>query len=483
MATSPFDNLTQAFAPQTQQAQLSTDQTRLLMQALRAEQGQRAYNANRPPQLDFNVDARTPFEGIAKGIGSGLSNGLQLRAYGQQNRALQQQQQQQQTYLAQQQALLQQQAQAESGRQTNYLGSLKSNPAYANLVMPYEMGNASTRGDIEKLVADNEAKRTFTPLLGTASGQGEFNKQNAIRTGAEGLGYGANNLEVGGAPQPVAINNYRMLTGQTPTLTQDLEKTEFANISQDLANRKAGTELGVLPQQLAQGLAKGDLDIEKQQYDNQIRKIEASFEEQAQSLKIRKDEQGLSDITNGRNLFNQLRDSGELYSTDPQKQALIQGQLGVYGIKWDAPASGFTPIKGKDDVVYLLDKATGKLGKIEKDGTVKTWNALGASPPGGTSATTASTATPTVNAPPAIDISKLTPAQQREMGRQAAQKTVSDVIAGANNKVQEVKGRVDTARGYGNMFEGATGIRPIDALSPYLPFPFNFINNAVPREN
>ena len=286
MATSPFDNLTQAFAPQTQQAQLSTDQTRLLMQALRAEQGQRAYNANRPPQLDFNVDARTPFEGIAKGIGSGLSNGLQLRAYGQQNRALQQQQQQQQTYLAQQQALLQQQAQAESARQTNYLGSLKSNPVYAPLVMPYEMGNTTTRGDIEKLVADNEAKRTFTPLLGTATGQGKFNENRAIIDGAAGLGYGPNNLEVGGVPQAAKINYYRGLTGDnTPTLTPDLKKTQLVNEEIRLGNQTRSLKNDYLPLEQSTKLLTDKANMQIKQIEAAAKQAQIDLDIEAGGLK------------------------------------------------------------------------------------------------------------------------------------------------------------------------------------------------------
>lgn len=318
-----------------------------------------------PPQLQTQVEARTVGEGIMKGVGLGLGNLGQQIQYGRRQKAFEDMAAQQQQAQNSQRALIQAQIQAEQDRQ---MGVQRLLPEAVQPI--YGTASPEQRALIEKANADARTKSAYAKDIGAAAGTEEIGKKDVILSRAQQV---AGPLEQNGVPQPAAINAYNFYTGQQPTTTQDIAKAELGNVGADLGNQKAKMELGVLPQKLADDQAKAKLDIEKQQYDNLISKVNSDFAETEKRLKIKQDQLGLKDSATGKALFQQLQESGDLYNKDPGKQAEIQAQLGVYGIKWNPPDSGYTTIKGKDGKIWLMDKMSGRVGKLEKDGRVKTW--------------------------------------------------------------------------------------------------------------
>jgi hypothetical protein len=125
-----------------------------------------------------------------------------------------------------------------------------------------------------------------------------------------------------------------------------------------------------------QKVDKGALDIERAGYDNQIKAVEAANAETEKRLSITKSQQEMKDYAKAHQLWEQLKGTGALYTNDPNKQAEIQAQLAMGGIKWDPPNSNYTTVKNKDGSFWMLDKTNGQIGKVGKDGKVSQWQPL-----------------------------------------------------------------------------------------------------------
>lgn len=215
---------------------------------------------------------------------------------------------------------------------------------------------------------------------------------------AEGLGEGAGKVEGvmwqnhylpdasafnTSTPTPSDLNTYHRITGHAPTTLQDVNSKDLANQTADVKLQQEKNTLTAQPTVIRQDLAKGQQDITKNQLDIQIKGVEAQFAEAEKrasiankNLQNQKDRQALTDTANGRNLFQKLQKSGDLYTTDPAKQAQIQAQLGVFGVKWNPPNSSYKSVKDKSGKIWLLDENSGQVGQLDKNGKVTKWQSL-----------------------------------------------------------------------------------------------------------
>jgi hypothetical protein len=371
--------LADASAQQAQMSQLMTeDQYKQLM----AVYDPKVNLANNTAIQNQNPDAPKLQIGVTKGdmgemLGQGLSGGLnnyyamkgykqQQQAYKDISQAYQQDRQRQIDIMTQQQRAYQQQ----QAGQAEWIQ--KHRPDQAPL---YQYGTPEQRADMIK----REIGLGYAPAEGTAEGQKQVGKGQAINAAVSGLPP----VERNGIPIPAQIDARRNIQGFAPTTTVDVNQGVLGNQQAAAGLQKTRNELSVQPTQLAQEVELNKLKIAQEQ-------VNAQFAEQEKQLAIKKEQlahkQGTLDyqkgleeykrFDQGRMLFKQFQDSGALNATDPVKQQQIQAQLGIYGIKYNPPSSSFQTVKRKDGTIYMLDKNTGQLGKLEKDGTVKTWQDL-----------------------------------------------------------------------------------------------------------
>lgn len=329
------------------------------------------------PQLQFGTNATGIGGGIVQGLGNAVNNTLQLRSYGQQQDRVKQYEQQQQHLadLSQQRDLAAaQQQQRDLAKQDTFLQTLPEN------VRPYY--EQSDKEGRRKILYD-----LSQPGLGALVGQG---KAAEAQASAQGLGDAAGTQKVAEIMRankalteagvnintPQGQNLFRAILGFDPTTQTDLDAKKTNNMKAGVDLRKAQNELGAQPQMIQNTLDKESLQLTEAMLNNEIKGVEAKFAEEEKKLKIQNDKRGMLDLTAGRDLFRQLRDTGKLGTNDPMEQAKIQAQLGVYGIKYNPPSSGYATIKNKDKSVWLLDKATGMVGALDKNGKVKRWQPL-----------------------------------------------------------------------------------------------------------
>ena len=388
----PFANLGSAFEAQKQQSQLAqllSEEQFKRLQALSDPQNNLALARasasaqGNYPSFDPTVQASGIGEGLIKGVAKGIAHVPEQLAYNRQRREIGLAQQYAQQAQAQQRELVMnqitaQQQQAQAAQQ--HLS--QTNPQLASL---YVYMSPEGRQSLLSGIGTREIGLQYAPKEAVAK---EIGNQQVRQAQAQELGQVP--LEVGGIPQPNALNQYQNIYGRAPITSVDVEKGLLGNTSQRLQNAEQANKLSVQPQQLQQDIAKGALGITGATLDNQIKSVEAQFADQEARLNVKRDQlandrNSLSykksideykQYEKGKSLFQALQESGELASSDPIKQAQIQAQLGLLGVKYNPPSSGFTTIKNKSGAIYLLDKATGKVGKLERDGQVKQWQTL-----------------------------------------------------------------------------------------------------------
>ncbi|MCE3234541.1 MAG: hypothetical protein K0Q50_721 [Vampirovibrio sp.] len=368
--------LADTYKAQTEQAELAkymTDEQYKNLMAVQdntnnlALQRQAASAAASAPQLRFNA------EGFADGVGNGIGNYYAMKGYKQQERAYQDLIQQERAAQTQKRELILNKINAEKERTLGQQGLIEQKrPDLAPL---YQYGTPEQRNQI----MTKEIGLGYAPAEGTAEGEKQVNKGRAINTAVSQMPP----VERNGMPIPAQVDARRNIMGFAPTTTVDVNKEVLGN-KQAAANLKESeNKLSVQPTQLQQ-------DIELKNLEIAIKQIDAQFADQEKQLNIKREQlahrQGSLDykkaledykrFDQGRQLFKQMQEDGSLESNDPAKQAQLQAQFGIYGIKYNPPSSSFQTIKKKDGTIYMLDKNSGQIGKLEKDGTVKTWQDL-----------------------------------------------------------------------------------------------------------
>lgn len=304
-------------------------------------------------------------DSVAQGIGAGVNNFMSVRGYKQKQQAYQNVANAYQQAQAQQRELVLGQIAADQQRRQRAVGVLPEqvrgiygvlDPTSQNTML----GNAATK----------EVGVAYTPKEAIAKEVGARQVRQM-----QGQEYGDAPMEVGGIPIPSRINQYQQIYGNAPVTTVDVNKGILANQGALITNQKAGNELSVQPQQLQQEIQAKALDI-------QIKQVEAQFAEQEKILQIKRDQlanqkgtldykKGLEEykrFEQGQMLFKSLQDSGALNTQDPNKQAEIQAQLGINGIKWNPPNAKYSTIKHKGGAVYQVDNTNNMVRELINKG-------------------------------------------------------------------------------------------------------------------
>jgi len=381
-ADNAFPNLGQAFDAQQEQAGLAkllTDEQFKQIQALNdpannlALSKQIAQAQSNRPQYQFGVSGDNAGEILSSGLGGGIKNYMSGKQYGQQVQAYQNMQKAYQQDLAKQRELVMGQIEAD---QTRRQGFGKQLPQELQTIYPY-LSPAQ-----QEALQTTEVGRLYTPLKGTAEGQGQVNKGKAINAGVAEVGP----VETNGIPIPTKVDAVHNIQGHAPTTTVDVNKAILANKGQLIQNQSEANKLGVQPQQLQQ-------DIEAKGLDIAVKRVQAQFAEQEKILSIKRDQlanlkgtleykKGLEEykrFEQGQQLFKTLQESGALNTSDPGKQSEIQAQLGIFGIKYDPPNAKYSTIKHKDGAIYQVDNNTNMVRELINKGgkpTYGAWQAL-----------------------------------------------------------------------------------------------------------
>ncbi len=387
MAGQPlYSSLSNPFQAQEEQARLSAllsdAQNRQLLQmyspaAVGAQARGYAALAPDPPKLQFGIDNSDPSQALSLGIGNGINNYFAMRNY----------RQQQSLYndLAGQykQAELARQKQvadlAENARQKQLSGTTLTSTlldpaatteARRNALINYSRYDG---GETAKELAKIGREASTAPLVGTGEGQKDLAKAEAKIAGAQAHPlYSAQ-----GVPQAAGIDARRTILGFDPTTTTDLNQKEATLRSTQIANATNEGKLAEQPREFQRQEANFQLDLVKKQVDNEIAVIRKRFEPILQQQALdrgelgnQKDKDSLERARNGQILVNSLMDSGELYTTDPKKQAHFQAVFAAYGLDnpYKGMPTGYDTLLQKDGNALILDKSTGLVHSVDSKG-------------------------------------------------------------------------------------------------------------------
>lgn len=374
--------LSDSFNAQTEQAQQSELMTKEQLQQLQslidpstnlALMSRQAQVAGDTPGLKFGFSSSNPASMLAEGIGGGINNYYAMKGHRQQQQMYQDIIAQNQRAQAEKRDLLMGQINAQARQdqdQLDYIG--KTRP---DLLPLARVANREQRA----AMMTKEIGLGYAPAEGTAEGQKQVSKGQAVNTAVSQMPP----VERNGIPIPAQVDARHNIQGYAPTTTVDVNRDVIANKKSMVDLKQGENQLSVQPTQLQQ-----DIELKKLQIAQQV--VEAQFAEQEKQLKIKRDQlankqgsldykKGLEEykrFEQGQRLFNQFKEDGSLQSNDPIKQAQMQAQLGLYGVKYNPPNASYQTIKRKDGSIYMLDKTSGQIGKLEQDGTVKTWQDL-----------------------------------------------------------------------------------------------------------
>jgi hypothetical protein len=342
-----FAQLQNVFAPQQQMQLQTAANLKALTQQYNAQNaGLRGINTLAglypdAPKLQFGSTGDSLTEGLASGLGNGVNNFLAVKGYQRQNQMAQDLASQ---YQQQQQAardLAQRQEQDTIAQEQNQYRTLEG--VDPRLAQAYAYSDREGR---KKLWGDMAATR-ITPLTGTAEGEKQVNQGQVINNAVAKLPP----IELGGIPQPSAIDNVAQIRGKAPTLSLDLNKKELDNQQADVSLQKDKNSLVAQPEQLKQ-------QIIGVQLDNNNKMVTAKYAD----AKAKADlllAQGKVDEAN--RLTASLDDGMTLYNDYVARyNKLTPGQIKLFNSKMKAIKAPFE----------LPEKAEPKYQAISKDGKV-----------------------------------------------------------------------------------------------------------------
>lgn len=358
-----FANLQNVFAPQQQMALQTAANLKALTQNLNtANTGLRGMGTLAgaypdAPKLQFGVNADSVGEGIVQGLGNAVNNTLALRNYGQQTRAVKdlaaQYQQQRQAALE----LAQRQEQDAAAQEQNQYRTLSEQ--YPDLAQAYAYSDREGR---KKLWGDMAATR-ITPITGTAEGQKQVNQGQVINQAVNAMPP----IELGGMPQPGAMDNVRQIRGTAPTTSLDVTKSYLANQQADVNLQKDKNTLAAQPEQLKQQIIGAQLDNNNKMVTAKYADAKAQADLLLAQGKVDEANRLTASLDEGMKLYNDYATRYDKLT--PGQIKLFNSQMKAIKAPFELPEKNvpkYQAISKDGKVQQLFDPVTGQVVKAPK---------------------------------------------------------------------------------------------------------------------
>lgn len=359
LAQDPFQDTPQltGFAPAEQAAQATAAQ---LPDVDAVDYASMVRPFGRAPQMQgINVNATGIGDGLAQGISQGITGGLNMRA----------QQQWQDDYRNARAAELRYKAMQDAAAQEAEYNKLH---AYDQYLTPEQQAlNTASGGNYVNTTGTGQANIGLT--LPKAQAEAEAAEKTADTRGRAGMREKVGALEVmranvpkievGGIPQPQAVNDYTYLSGGAPVTSVDIQSDILDRDNKAQRNAKAGVELQYQQPMAQQGLvsatAKAEIDTAK-----------ATFAALEEEIRVRGLESKQFDETAAREKLDEAKPlyMDALQRWDSMTPAMVKrfnAEMGAEGLdelmlpEKETPEYQFFASKGK--VKSVGDKRTGQL--------------------------------------------------------------------------------------------------------------------------
>jgi len=361
--TQPTINNTQQWVqPLVDQQQ----QESALLQALQSKKGDnlanalvkqqytpQPYKSGSVPQFGFVQ----PGEG---GLGAAVTQGLNNYMQGV---TWHQQQQDRNAYMQHQQDLAKQFDLAMAQKQQQDLAEASKHDQ--NMAVVQQNWTPIQKAAFDSLRPEEQSKvlqSYYGDIQGTGKGQETVAEKSAVLGHARGSGYGPENLEVNGIPQPGRVNSYKYMTGDTPTTSQDIRKANNELQKQQVDLGMAQNNLAAQPTQLKQ-------EAEGRALENHNKQVQAKYAEALRQIDVWKGQNEMDKAQKEETRLNEgysrWQEANAHYAT------MTPGQIKAFNAGMKSLGLPYTLVE-KEDLKAVTEK--GKVTQFYDPGTMQVYN-------------------------------------------------------------------------------------------------------------